>query len=655
MNAGSGVTALYVLLTAVGWILFLVYAVRPAFLWILKRSGSFQNGPTQSVVALTILMVLTSAFFTGIIGVHPIFGAFLVGLICPHDGGFAIKMTEKIEDLVTVFFLPLYFALSGLSTNIGLLNDGITWAYVFGVIAVAFIGKMTGGTLAARLNGLVWRESFTIGSLMSCKGLVELIVLNIGLQARILSQRGFTIFVVMALVTTFATTPLTLALFPPWYQKKLAAWKRGEIDWDGNRLTREDSSDGDASAAVKSQIGEVRRLLVALRLDKLPGLFTFVDLLGEEKTISSTRKVHPSLEGKTSLPEADNVESTNIQKRPLEVHGVRMLELTERLSSVMKTSEVVEWSAKDPVVSAFHTFGQLHNVAVSGDVQLVPEGAFADVLSERATSRRSDMILLPWSETGIAAEINSLGYTEPIQNPFGHISYNHVIANVMATSPCSTAIFINNGFGAVAQDNQNLNRIPSMRSLRDAPDDPTAPLHDRSHHIFLPFFGGLDDHVALNFVLRLAQNPNVTATIIHITGKEDDAASSIDAKSPVEISKNSKTEPMVMTRTSQETSTEQDRAFFATARDNLPEGTKPRILFEDADAGYDVVERAREEVGRNSKNAGDLIIVGRRRRGNHVLGDEFGVKQTLGETAAAVIEGDVKASVLVIQAGQKRS
>lgn len=108
---------------------------------------------------------------------HPIFGAFLAGLICPHEGGFAIKLTEKIEDLISVLFLPLYFALSGLSTNLGLLDNGITWAYVIGVIAIAFSGKIIGGTLAARLNKLEWRESCTIGCLMSCKGLVELIVL----------------------------------------------------------------------------------------------------------------------------------------------------------------------------------------------------------------------------------------------------------------------------------------------------------------------------------------------------------------------------------------------------------------------------------------------------------------------------------------------
>lgn len=177
VNNGSGLSALWVLLTCIAWVLFLVFAIRPAFMFALRKSGSLHNGPTQSMVGLTILLVLTSAWFTSIIGVHAIFGGFLVGLICPHEGGFSIKLTEKIEDLVSVLFLPLYFTLSGLSTNLGLLNDGITWGYVVGVIAVAFAGKIIGGTLAARSCKLVWRESLTIGCLMSCKGLVELIVL----------------------------------------------------------------------------------------------------------------------------------------------------------------------------------------------------------------------------------------------------------------------------------------------------------------------------------------------------------------------------------------------------------------------------------------------------------------------------------------------
>lgn len=177
VNAGSGITALWVLLTCLGYALLLIFGIRPAFLWILRRTRSLQDGPSQGIIALTLMMVLTSAFFTGIIGVHPIFGAFMIGLICPHEGGFAIKVTEKVEDLISTLFLPLYFALSGLGTNLGLLDNGITWAYVVAVVAIAFLAKFWGAALAAKANGLVWRECFTIGSLMSCKGLVELIVL----------------------------------------------------------------------------------------------------------------------------------------------------------------------------------------------------------------------------------------------------------------------------------------------------------------------------------------------------------------------------------------------------------------------------------------------------------------------------------------------
>ena len=344
VNAGSGITALYVLLTAVGYILFLCFAVRPMFMWILRRTRSLQDGPSQSVVALTLLIALTSSFFTGVIGVHPIFGAFLAGLICPHEGGFAIKVTEKIEDLVSALFLPLYFALSGLSTNLGLLNNGITWAYVIGVIAIAFVSKFIGGMLAAKANGLVWRESATIGVLMSCKGLVELIVLNIGLQARILSTRTFTIFVVMALVTTFATTPLTALLYPPWYQRKLDAWKRGEIDWDTGSPLDESASVDDSVAAEKRGNAKVKSLLVYLRLDNMPTLLALVSLLGG-KPKELVEKKHPQRENEgAESADLNELRLSVKKKRPVEVHGVRLVEITNRTSTVMKVTEIDEYS-----------------------------------------------------------------------------------------------------------------------------------------------------------------------------------------------------------------------------------------------------------------------------------------------------------------------
>lgn len=177
VNAGQGLTALWILLACTGYMLFLIYAVKPTLVWVLRRTGSLENGPSQVAIALILLVALASAFFTGIIGVHTIFGGFMVGLIIPRENRFNIHVIEKLEDLIGALFLPLYFTLSGLNTNLGLLNSGIAWAYVVAVTLLAFFSKFISASVAARLNGLVWRESFTIGVLMSCKGLVELIVL----------------------------------------------------------------------------------------------------------------------------------------------------------------------------------------------------------------------------------------------------------------------------------------------------------------------------------------------------------------------------------------------------------------------------------------------------------------------------------------------
>ncbi|PBP22081.1 K+/H+ antiporter 1 [Diplocarpon rosae] len=581
VNNGSGIAALYVLLTAIAWILFLVYAVRPVFLYFLRRSGSLQNGPTQGVMAVTILLVLTSSFFTQIIGIHAIFGAFLVGLICPHDGGFAIKLTEKIEDIISVLFLPLYFALSGLSTDLGMLNDGTTWGYVIGVIVIAFAGKIIGGTLAAKANKLVWRESLTIGCLMSCKGLVELIVLNIGLQAKILSTRTFTMFVVMALVTTVATTPLVVALYPPWYQKKLEAWKRGEIDWDENNLTPDNEASPQESVD-KLRDTQVRKLLVYLRLDSLSSLFTFIDLLGGDRVTVST-KVHKS---KTELSTVHEGETSHglpsqVSRRPLKVHGLRILELTERTSSVMQSSELDDY--RDPAL-----------------------------------------------ENGT----------------------------------CNTAIFYNRGFGGPMSSHEpKLARTHSGLSLRSHRQDlAEAPVADRSHHVYFPFFGGNDDRVALRFVLQLAQNSNVTVTVVHFSTPVQSTGS---AKTPVVTSSdvslsNNSSKLTIHERIDTETlyaSAAQDTALLHSLRDSLPSALTSRVVFVDVASTSpitDCLSYARQEVGQSPKNAGDLIVVG---RGSHAhLTEVFQVnnhemRKTLGPVAEAIISGNVRGSVLVIKAG----
>jgi len=662
VNNGSGIAALYVLLAAVGWIIFLVYAVRPVFLYLLRRSGSLQNGPTQGMMAVTILLVLTSSWFTQIIGVHAIFGAFLIGLICPHDGGFAIKLTEKIEDLVSVLFLPLYFALSGLSTNLGLLNDGITWGYVVGVIAIAFVGKIIGGTLAARANKLVWRESLTIGCLMSCKGLVELIVLNIGLQARILSTRTFTMFVVMALVTTVTTTPLVVALYPPWYQRKLESWKRGEIDWDGNRLIPEGDSPKDLVEKLRNN--QVRKLLVYLRLDSLPSLFTFIALLGGDRATVST-KVHKTKSELATVPEGETSNSRSIaaSKRPLEVHGVRILELTERTSSVMQSSELDDYGRRDPVVNAFRTFAQLNNVAVSGDVSIVPEDSYAETLAGQASDHCSDLVLIPWNDSDSSADFGAVhdSLSTSVQDAF--------IQKTLETAICNIAVFYNNGFGGPSATSEpRLARSISGLSLRSHRDAASMTIADRSHHVYFPFFGGADDRVALRFVLQLAQNSNVTVTVIHFNtpiqsgGEKTPEVTNANAQSSSSSIPGNSSRLTIAERVDTETlyaTAAQDVALLHTLRDSLPASLTSRVVFVDVATTTpmtDCLNHARQEIGQSPKNAGDLIVVGRGKHSRimetfHV--NNYEMRKTLGPIAEAIISGGVRGSVLVIKAGSR--
>ena len=461
----------------------------------------------------------------------------------------------------------------------------------------------------------------------------------------------------MALVTTFATTPLTLALFPSWYQKKLAAWKRGEIEWDGGRLAPGDTPGDDSISPEKDQSSEIRRLLVCLRLDSLPSLFTFVALLGGEKS-AATPKSHPTKNGKVANYEVDPM--TTIGKRPLEVHGVRMLELTDRLSSVMKEAEADELSSRDPVVNAFHTFGQLNNVAVSAEVQLVPEGAYSHLLNDRATDRRSDMMLLPWSETGNLSEGIMTSATETSLDPFGNTTYNHFVSKFLDRAPCNAAIFVNNGFGAIPQEEmRHLSRIPTTPSLRSGFSPATAPLMDRSHHIFFPFIGGEDDRVALRFVLRLAKNPNVTATIMQFKPSSMNLGS-VDVAGSEETTVTNKSARIATV--AQGSSNDQDRSFFTTMADSLAEELQSRVFFDSTDSAEptrDALAQARAEVGLAPKNAGDLIVGGRSHSAiadgypSNGPGQDGEIRSALGVLAETVISGNVKASVLIVKAGKQ--
>jgi Kef-type K+ transport system membrane component KefB/nucleotide-binding universal stress UspA family protein len=193
-------------------VMFIV--VRP----LLSRVGarvSRDRDITTNLLAVTIILLFISSWATELIGVHALFGAFIFGSVLPKEGGFAHAVSEKLGDVVVVVLLPLFFAYSGVRTRIQLLDTPGAWVLCALIIGVACLGKFGASTIAARVTGLTWRESSALGVLMNTRGLIELIVLNIGLDLGVISPTLFTMMVLMALVTTFLTTPLVNAIYPP--------------------------------------------------------------------------------------------------------------------------------------------------------------------------------------------------------------------------------------------------------------------------------------------------------------------------------------------------------------------------------------------------------------------------------------------------------
>jgi Kef-type K+ transport system membrane component KefB len=188
-------------------LLLMLFVLRPLLARVLEHQR--QRGDERTWMAVVLLTVLLSAMITEIIGIHALFGAFFAGVIMPQNPELCPRASERVEYVSELVLLPLFFALTGLRTQIGLLNDPYLWLICGGVILIAVVGKLVGGAFAARLSGgISWRDSWLLGALLNTRGLMELVVLNIGYEMGILSPTIFTMMVLMALVTTVMTGPL---------------------------------------------------------------------------------------------------------------------------------------------------------------------------------------------------------------------------------------------------------------------------------------------------------------------------------------------------------------------------------------------------------------------------------------------------------------
>ncbi|KAH9851762.1 Sodium/hydrogen exchanger family-domain-containing protein [Lenzites betulinus] len=702
VNAGSGLMALWILLVCVGWTLFLLFVVKRALYWLARRTGSTRDGPTMFFMTVTMLLLFGSAFFTDIIGVHAIFGAFLAGIIVPREGGLAIALTEKLEDMVSIIFLPLYFTLSGLSTDLGLLNNGITWGYTVAICTLAYVGKFGGCTLASRYAGFSWREASTIGSLMSCKGLVELIVLNVGLSAGILSPRVFSMFVLEALLLTFMTTPAVSFLYPPQYRTRATAT-------GASYATTTDGVKGAEGAAQRSEGFEqgrdddtTRRSRFTVVLDKiehLPGMMALTQLILPPPPPYAERlgALSSTLEGSSNLLTEKRSPSPPTPVQAVSIDALRLIELSDRTSAVMKGSNTEHLLATDPLLDIFTTFGALHGVSVGNELAIVPFDDLGVSVADHAQRNGSQLVLVPWLPPHYSLD------ETPAQAP-GAVAPTGDNATPGAVTP--RAGYMHNPFEALfratapGHDNTDVSLVHSqfVRSLFGSSKTDVALFVDRhmpggqklmqggAYRLFVPFFGGPDDRLALEFAVQLCANPGISATVVRVAKRELELAHSGSMDKPqlttderaAELTAHQNTmfpdtvyaHATTQTRLQSETADNIAWSRYTRAEARTDPALAPalsRMEFSDVGTPAPLRHVIKQALDMSESAAGArgrlLILAGRSRRlavENHhaelksVMEEHGGianeVKRTVGDVATALVVSGCQASVMVFQA-----
>lgn len=204
VRAGAGTSVWWTLAGLAAYLITMTCVVRP----LIMRYSAWRRGNWRETLAFSLIFLFLSAWTTEQIGIHALFGAFFAGVILPRSDNLSLSITSNLEKITSVLLLPLFFAFTGLRTSVRLLDAGTLWFYCGVIILVAVAGKLLGCALSARAGGMTWRDALSVGVLMNTRGLIELVILNVGLDLGVISSTLFSMMVIMALVTTFMTTPL---------------------------------------------------------------------------------------------------------------------------------------------------------------------------------------------------------------------------------------------------------------------------------------------------------------------------------------------------------------------------------------------------------------------------------------------------------------
>ncbi|KAG5563356.1 hypothetical protein RHGRI_005938 [Rhododendron griersonianum] len=385
----SPIITLWVLLSGAGFVLLCAFLVPPVFRWMAKQSP--EGEPVDELfVCATLCIVLAAGFATDAIGIQALFGGFIIGVSIPKDGPFAGSLVEKIEDLVSGLFLPLYFVSSGLKTNVATIHGGQSWGLLVLVICTACFGKIVGTVVVSLLCKVPFQEALALGFLMNTKGLVELIVLN---------DQTFAIMVLMALFTTFITTPLVIAVYKPAKRVRRSAYKYRTIQ-------RRDPNT------------KLRILACFHSTGNVPSLINLIEA------------------------------SRGTEKRTgLCVYAMHLMELTERSSAILMVHKArrngLPFSNRgvspnsNQVVVAFEAFRQLSNVYIGPMTAISAMNSMHEDICGSAERKTAAIIILPFHK-----HQRLDGQLETTRTDFRYVN-----KRVLEHAPCSVGILVDRGLG----------------------------------------------------------------------------------------------------------------------------------------------------------------------------------------------------------------
>ncbi|KAF8117330.1 hypothetical protein N665_0011s0053 [Sinapis alba] len=463
----SPLVSLWVLLSGVGFVAFMLVVIRPGMKWVAKRGSPENDVVRESYVCLTLAGVMVSGFATDLIGIHSIFGAFVFGLTIPKDGEFGQRLIERIEDFVSGLLLPLYFATSGLKTDVAKIRGAVSWGMLGLVVVTACVGKIVGTFAVAVMVKVPAREALTLGFLMNTKGLVELIVLNIGKEKKVLNDETFAILVLMALFTTFITTPTVMAIYKP------------------ARSTHRKLKDLSAS---EDSTKEELRILACLH-----GPANVSSLISVIESIRTTKMLQ------------------------LKLFVMHLMELTERSSSIIMVQKARKngfpfvqryrhGECHSNVIGGFQAYRQLGRVAVRPITAVSPLHTMHEDICHMAETKRVTMIILPfhkrWNvDHGQDHHRHQDGGDGNVPENVGH-GWRLVNQRVLKNAPCSVAVLVDRGLGSIEAQSSRVDESNVVE------------------RVCVIFFGGPDDREALELAGRMAEHPAVKVTVIRFLVRE---------------------------------------------------------------------------------------------------------------------------------------